>query len=153
MRSFWLNLLPGSLKLIHSILNLYFPPISPEEMRESDDKKNQATFAIRVVGGPLFQDLSNERNGWSLSRCISVRRERCRSIDMRICARFTNYSPFEAIHTSLSSLQLFLEWLEPCPSGQVDHFILFVYVSCWVKFLFMLHMLTLSFISLCYSFL
>lgn len=102
MRSFQPNLLPGILKLICSIHSLYFPPISPEEMRESDDTKNRAMFAIRVVGGPLSEDLSNEQNGWILSRCVSVRSERCRSIEMRICAWFTNYSPFEAISTSLS---------------------------------------------------
>lgn len=59
-------MLPGSLKLIHGILRLYFPPISPKEMRESDDMKNQALFAIRLVGGPLSKDLSNEQNGLSL---------------------------------------------------------------------------------------
>lgn len=110
-------------------------------MRESDDMEKRATFAIRVAGGPLSEDLSNERSGWSLSRCVCVSSERCRSIDIRIRARFTNYNPFEAIHIfSLSSLQLFLEWLEPCPSGHADHFLLFIYAGCLVKFLLMLQM-------------
>lgn len=102
MRSFQPNSLPGILKLIHSILSLYFPPISPEEMRESDDMQNRATFAIRVVGGPFSEDLSNEQNGWRLSRCVSVKSKRCRSKEMRICTQFITYSPFEVIRISLS---------------------------------------------------